>query len=60
MPLLPPLQLAFVLLIVAFRTDGCVIVTEFVLVHPEASVTVTLYVFAAKLPIVAVVAPVDQ
>ena len=39
-PFVPPLQLTFVLVVVALTTVGCVIVTLPVVVHPFASVIV--------------------
>jgi hypothetical protein len=43
--------------VVAVKTGGWVIVTDVVAVHPFASVTVTVYVFAVRPVIIAVVLP---
>ena len=60
-PTFPPKQLTIVgVPMAATRTAGWVMVTVSVSVQPFASVTVTVYVPAAKLQAPAVVAPVDQ
>jgi hypothetical protein len=46
--------------IVAVNAEGCVIVTDAVVVHPFASVTVTLYVPAPIDERSWLVAPLDQ
>ena len=61
LPVEPPLQLLFVgAPIVAVAPLELVMVTEEVVVQPPASVTVTVYVPAAKLLTVADVGPVSH
>ena len=57
-PVLPPLQLTFVVFTETASTEGCDIVVDAVPVHPLLSVTVTVYVPAVNPVAVAEVAPV--
>jgi hypothetical protein len=59
LPVAPPLQSTFVVEgIEIVSSDGCVIVAIVDVVHPFASVAVTVYIPTGRLLIVAVVAPV--
>ena len=60
LPSLPPKQLTLICEIGAVNTTGCVIVAVAVFVQDIPSVTVTVYVPAVRLLIVAVVALFDH
>jgi hypothetical protein len=59
-PLLPPLHETFTTAVELTNEEGCVIVTVFVEVQPEASVTVTVLTPAFRPVITDVVAPLDH